>query len=514
IKVLKARRDDMMRYAREHYLFLSKEVVLTGSDKDELFEVNRLNDDSTSVSVYKLGKDGDKQQLIYNRIFLTSETEEIRLYGLSGRDQYRLEGKVKEGIKVIVLGGRKKDLVYDNSSVSGWSKKTVVYDKSVEVNESSETRVVLADDNEEYEYNRKSFKYDVLMPQLSFQINPDDGLFLGAGFIYTKNNWRKKRYAARHDFLVNAAFATGSYSIDYNGSFTEVLGDWGVELEAINQTPYFVNNFFGLGNDTSFDFEGEGDASGFDNPIQFYRIRTDRNHYSASLFRNFGTQSKFSFGPLLRTATVDDDDNNFLLTPESNINTEKVSRPHSYLGGQFNILLDSRDNQVLTLSGTKLEFGARHLRGLNERSENFTVITGNFSMFFTPRATNFTFATRTGFQHVIGEFEFFNAATLGGRTNLRGFRRTRFYGETAFYNNIDLRLKLFSFRSYLFPAKVGIMAFHDVGRVWIDSEESDTWHRSIGFGLWMAPANAVIISLNYGITEEENLPSVTFGFLF
>ncbi|MEL7145391.1 MAG: metallophosphoesterase [Bacteroidota bacterium] len=512
---LKARRADMKRYAREHYLFLSREVEILGSDKDELFEVRRLDDERTSVVVYKLKK-GKKDLKIYERTFLRSETKEIRLFGLSGQDEFDISGEVQKSIRVVVLGGRKKDKVSDQSNVRAGGKKTIIYDKAgaVKIDGGKETKVRLAKDNETNAYNRKSFKYDIMMPLLSAQLNPDDGLFLGLGFLYTKNHWRKPTFAAQHRFLMNAAFATGSYSFNYRGTFNDVVGKWGLRLDAESQAPFFVNNYFGLGNDTSFDFEGEGPASGEDNPIQFYRIRTDRSTYGASLFKNLGNSSVFSFGPVYRSARVDDSDRNFLLSPESDVNVDKVAQAHQYGGAHASLKLDSRDSKVITKQGTLFNLGIQRLWGINERSENLGYLTGNLSFYLTPRATNLTFANRVGVDHVIGDFEFFNAATLGGRTNLRGFRRTRFYGRTAFYNNTDLRLKLFSFRSYLFPAKLGLQAYHDIGRVWQDGEASDTLHRSVGFGLWIAPANATVIALNYSITDEENLIAVNFGFLF
>ena len=54
---------------------------------------------------------------------------------------------------------------------------------------------------------------------------------------------------------------------------------------------------------------------------------------------------------------------------------------------------------------------------------------------------NFLFATRIGTQHNIGDFEFFQAAVIGGKTNLRGYRSERFSGRTSFYHNLDLRIK-------------------------------------------------------------------------
>ncbi|MEM9341214.1 MAG: hypothetical protein AAGA66_20965, partial [Bacteroidota bacterium] len=123
-------------------------------------------------------------------------------------------------------------------------------------------------------------------------------------------------------------------------------------------------------------------------------------------------------------------------------------------------------------------------------------------------------ANRIGAAHNTDDFEFFNANTLGGRSNLRGYRRTRFYGKTSFYHNIDLRLKLFSFRSYIFPGQFGLLAFHDTGRVWIDDERSDTWHTGRGFGVWVSPLNSLVLNINYAFGGDENIPAFYFNYFF
>ena len=516
IRGLKSRRADMKRYAKELYLFLSKEVEVVGSNKDEYFLVDRIDDQRTKVSVFKLKKNGEKGQLLYERTFLKPETKEVRLFGLSGQDKFDIKGEVKKGIKVRIISGKKEDEVIDQSYVKSGGKKTIVYDKegAVTVSKSKETKVVLTKSNEPNIYNRKSFKYDILMPLLSLQFNPDDGVFLGAGFNYTKNNWRKPTFAARHQFLFNAAFATGSYSFSYNVKVNEVIGKWGLEVEGVNQTPFFVNNYFGLGNNSQFDSDGEGIAQNESRPIQFYRIRTERQFYRVSLFKNFWKNSSFSFGPLLRIASVEREENNFLVSPQSDVDIDKVTQSHIYGGAQTNLLLDSRDNKIQAKRGTVLKAGIKRFWGLNDLSEDLTILSGSFAFYLSPRATNLVFASRTGFEHVAGDFEFFNAATLGGRSNLRGFRRTRFYGRTSFYNNIDLRLKLLSFRSYLFPGKLGLIAFNDVGRVWQDGEDSSTLHRSWGGGFWLSPANAAVITFTLGVSADETLPAISFGYLF
>lgn len=56
-----------------------------------------------------------------------------------------------------------------------------------------------------------------------------------------------------------------------------------------------------------------------------------------------------------------------------------------------------------------------------------------------------TLATRFGSTvNLSKDYEFFQAATLGGLSNLRGFGRTRFAGRQSTYNNTEVRLHLAS----------------------------------------------------------------------
>ena len=40
--------------------------------------------------------------------------------------------------------------------------------------------------------------------------------------------------------------------------------------------------------------------------------------------------------------------------------------------------------------------------------------------------------------------------------------------------------------------RLGLVAFGDAGRVWLEGEESDTWHTSLGGGLLMQPLSAPV----------------------
>src|SRR6185436_11764749 len=49
---LKQRRNDLKIYAKEYYQFLSEQVDIVGTKAKDVFEVTRINEDSTMVTVY------------------------------------------------------------------------------------------------------------------------------------------------------------------------------------------------------------------------------------------------------------------------------------------------------------------------------------------------------------------------------------------------------------------------------------------------------------------------------
>jgi hypothetical protein len=124
IKTLKSRRDLLPNAAQEFYLRLAKDALVIGTDEEERFEVKRLNDEETSVTVVRLS---DNKQ-VYERVFKRNETRQITLHGLAEDDEFEVSGDVNKGIRVIIVGGRGEDKIKDSSSVRSWRRKTIVYD--------------------------------------------------------------------------------------------------------------------------------------------------------------------------------------------------------------------------------------------------------------------------------------------------------------------------------------------------------------------------------------------------
>ncbi|MEQ8478445.1 metallophosphoesterase [Fulvivirga sp.] len=518
IDKLKARREKLTEYAIDHYLFLAKKVDVVGSNKHEHFQVDRLENGDVHVVMRKMGGDGDKKKVLFDRVFKYDETKEIRLYGLGDEDEFEIEGESKKGIKLRVIGGEGEDELDDDSKVAGFGRKNIFYDtkEGNKLKLNGESRNRLSNDEAVNNYDRKAFKYNVLMPLVTGSFNPDDGVFLGGGFSYTNHGFRKEPFKSRHKFLGSYAFNTSSYNFNYNGEFTDVIGKWNAEVDVTVNAPNYVNNFFGIGNESDFDQDID-ETVNVKRSINYYRLRFEEYAYEVGLFRKIGAFAKIGITQDLVTWELNSDINDDryvtdIFLPGSGLENENT---YSYIGGGLRLDVDTRKNPSFPTSGIFWSNKINTLYGFRDTEDDFHQYNTSLSLYHSFKLpARLTFATRVGYGINFGDYPFFKGQTLGGREQIRGFRKTRFYGDKSLYSNFEFRLKLLSFRSYLFPATAGIIGFHDVGRVWVEGEDSDKWHRGVGGGLWLAPFNLAVISTEVGVSEEETLFYIRLGFLF
>ncbi|WP_187263250.1 hypothetical protein [Pontibacter beigongshangensis] len=155
ISKLKSRRDRLPAAAHEFYRILAKEALVVGTDEEDIFEVKRLNDEETSVTVFR---GSDKKQL-FHRIYNRSETDQITLHGLAEDDEFEVSGEVNKGIKVKIVGGRGEDEIKDTSRVKGLRRKTVVFDtiRGTELDAGPETKDKRKSDVRVHAFDREGF---------------------------------------------------------------------------------------------------------------------------------------------------------------------------------------------------------------------------------------------------------------------------------------------------------------------------------------------------------------------
>jgi hypothetical protein len=529
IRKLKARRSNLVTYAQSHYKFLARDVDIVGSNKQEQVEVNRLPNGDVQVRMLKLDKGGTPGKNFYNRLFKFSETKSIRIYGLGGDDKFILTGTSPKSILVRVIGGDGNDLLKDDSHVRGLRKRTLYYDitKASQITSAGETGDRTSSDPSVNAYDRKAFKYDRLAPLIIGNFNPDDGLFVGAGFYYQKEGFRKIPFKSRHLAMASIAPRTNSYNFLYRGDFTDVIGKWGMEANVDIKAPNYVNNFFGMGNETTFDRNiDENPSYDLERAIDFYRFRFEEVKLEAYLTRKVGGFGSIKIGPALQRLEIEETNkdrfiNEFALT----LPYDLFSEYNSYVGLSWDFTFDKRNNSQVPSRGVMIKATGRNMAGTNTGANNFSSYEGSASIYqslgFPARIM---FAARIGGGLNTGDYEFYQAQILDGKTELRGLRKTRFYGDKKFYTNLEMRIKLFSIRTYLFPASLGVLGFHDLGRVWYKdasgldpsatSGKSNAWHKGWGGGVWFTPFNLAVLSLEAGHSREGTLGYVRLGFMF
>jgi hypothetical protein len=82
------------------------------------------------------------------------------------------------------------------------------------------------------------------------------------------------------------------------------------------------------------------------------------------------------------------------------------------------------------------------------------------------------------------------------------------------FGNAELRLHLFR-TMLLLPTNVGIFGLADIGRVYVDGENSDEWHTGFGGGLSFGVFRAVnTLTVAVATSEERTGLYVRAGFLF
>jgi len=508
---LKSRRDLLPQLAADYYTSLSKIVDFAGSDKTEYFTVKRLDDNQTEVEVRNIKKDGSIGRKVYKRTLLTSETDEIRLYGLGGKDIFEVSGEVNQGILVRIIGGDGHDSISDKSVVRNGKKKTVVYDTKTNnfFSFGSETKDKTEDYKEVNRYDRNSYKIPYFGPRISLEYNVDDRLYIGGGFVYRTRKFRKDPFAVEHRLMGNYAFTTKAYNLRYTGTYTDVISNLDLELKASINGPQLLYNYFGIGNETEAQEKN----------VQDYRVRFERYIVSPTLVHEIFHFLRIGAGPHY-------DQFNVLENVSGSFVRENVSRTEiSSLRTNKYVGLHAFMNVVAVSTPVNPRIGIKWLNEVSFNQQlgfekfNFTRLASEIMVYLTPNFPfQLTWAGRIGGAHNFGDFRFYQANTLGGTTNLRGYRITRFAGRSSVYANLEARLQLFRFNVYLFPGTFGVLGLLDHGRVFADEDASrklfSGMHRGVGGGVWVDILKQAVISGTYSYGEKEKLFNLNFGFLF
>lgn len=508
---LKARRHFLVQEADEYYRSLAKSVSVVGSDKRELFDITRNDDGSVIVRMYKINKSGEQTTKLYERTFLYNETKEIILYGMGEDDKFVLHGNARKTIRVRIVGGEGDDEI-NNEAAHTTPSKTMVYDLLSEKNRfSGPLKKQLSDNPEVNEWDRFAYKYNVAFPFISVNYNPDDGVYLGASVKYTVQGFRRDPFKLQHQLVANHSLATNAWNFRYNLDVTDAIGKLDLLVRSDMRAPNNTINYFGMGNQSVYD-------KSVHNSILYYRTRFTLADLGLLLKADPSQHVSISAGPAFQFFSMNKDDNKnrFITYPYLNgLDSASLFKNKAYLGGAVNVSIDNRNNKLMPGRGVNWQTTLRSYHGLTGVSHDYTQLSTDLSVFtsFSTMA-GVVIATRIGAGINFGGYEFYQAQFLSGTENLRGFRKYRFAGDKMAYNNTELRIKVADFQTYLFPGRLGLLFFNDVGRVWTKNTDGGGWHDGYGGGLWVSPLGRFVVTASLTHSNEGTLPMISFGFQF
>ncbi|MEX2284771.1 MAG: BamA/TamA family outer membrane protein [Gemmatimonadota bacterium] len=526
---LRARRTQLRATARDYYNMVSQEADVFGSNADDRAEIERQPDGSVDVRLFSK-KSGDQPRLM--RRFHPAETREVRVYLQDGDDQAIVRGSSASGIKVRVTGGAGADVLVDSSRVAGSSEATVFYDASGKnrIEGGPSTRISLKEfetlqpiidpeaDPPPKEPEVKEERRGVFQ---DLQNNNDDylsdktsasttrfwgerggfspvldygegaGLIVGAGVSH-------KKYGFRHSPFENRAYLNVLYGVSSGGFGADGFAQHHFENSSAlvniraRATQFESNRFYGFGNDTEL--------------IDRRTALVLRDEVSVHPAIGWGTgESRFmTIGPVVRYLRAHPRED----SPAS-ADLPGASAPYGQAGIQMDLEADHRVTGE-TRTGYALRASVSGFPALWDVNSAYARANVE-GLLYIPLSWP-TLALRGGAARVFGnEFPLHDAAFLGGRQTLRGYRFNRLAGDTEVHAGAELQLPVGEI-TIISRTRVGVFGVGDIGRVWFDGDSAGKWHNGVGGGLWLETLRQTV-SVTYAHGEENRL-YLQFGWPF
>ncbi len=505
---LKARRDAIPGMARRFYDLLAGQVDVYASNEDDAVRVTRADERHVDVTV----TDSRNGVPYYRRRLDARETSDLRVYLGGGDDHAVVDGTGSAGTTVRFIGGGGDDTFAD-SAEHGRSRFYDVRGANVATGGSINAKPYqpLDDTTDAAALPHRDWGRRTLT-QTRALLGPDIGLLLAYGAVTTWYGFRDKPYSSRLNY--RAGFATGAVTgrVEVEGRFLRENSRSFVGFEA-RASGIDVMRWYGFGNHTALD-AAMTDA--------FYRATQHTVTLKPTLGWYATHHTLVTVGPSIKYSVTELD--------QGKNETRFIGRDRPYgtkgmvqAGLWFEVTRDGRDVPTAATRGVYLGFGGSYVPGILDIDRGFGELHGNASTYLTARIPSEpTLALQVGGKKIWGtrgKIPFYEAASLGSRRDLRGYRSYRFAGDASLYTSAELRLHLSNLRIFI-PGKQGVFGFYDGGRVFLQGEPrpapgTKSWHSSVGGGVWLSylgPANVLTAAIGHSV--EGSRLYIGLGFAY
>lgn len=450
----------------------------------------------------------------FQRTFLPTETNEIRIYLGKGRDSAVVRGAPSKAIIVRVIGGQGDDALADSAGGGA----TVLYDSD--------------GDNQFITTSSTRVRVETWVPpklesgmRLGQAWRPDwggsagwspavtytegAGVIVGAGPRFRSYGFRRLPHhlEAGANLLVGtgngrlALTADADYRTE-NSPLAFTLAARASQLEAIR--------FYGYGNDTP-------DAGRDLSLVEQTVVAVE-----PSLVWHIGWRAREGLGNALLEGIDSAPPRSGLRPVVGRLHvgpvlywTDPQPRPGSPLaaasvlgansfghaGVALGVELDGTDRDPIPTRGWNLRANlAGYSPGLDV-TESFQTAAAVGAAYVPLSDDGPHLALRAGGSVASGNFPVQYAPAVGGSSTVRGYRWQRYTGDAAANASTELRVPIGTV-NFLVRSKLGVFGLADVGRVWFDGRSDGGWHTGLGGGLWLS-ALGQAVSLTYARGDEQ-----------
>lgn len=491
-QILGERRDRLVEYAAVYYEFLNLQVDIHGTDRDEVAEVEGFPDGSLAVSLSFT----DATDPHYQRRFRPDETTEVRLYLRDGDDRVVVSGSTDRAITLRVIGGPGTTVIegsaargvnfYDDPDGDG-----LITDLTAAVARGAFSPVAQAN----FEIQVPGAPYrdwgSTMQPVFVGRWHRDLGLAVGGGIDLTQYGFGKVPWAARQRISAAYAIESNNALLLHEGDFRRAGGG-----------PHFETTAYVSGME-QLRYYGLGNESSSDAPDGFFAV--GNRVVEAGGFVAWGELRNplFRVGPMVRYVDSGGTGGDTLLARESPYGFGQFGQA----GIQANVHYDSRLDLPTLSSGFDVDATATYYPKVWDVEDDYGTVEGEVAAHVS-LGEPVTVAFLMGGKMTWGDYPYFDAAYLGGENTFTAYAYNRYAGDALLHGGARLRWAFARLRN-LVPGDLGLAVRVDVGRVYLDREESGRWHPQVMAGVFYAAFDRLLL-VEIGVGRSDDRTIVTF----
>jgi hypothetical protein len=510
-----ARRGRLSEAALEFYKKLAGEADVHLTDDDERADVVRHADGRVTVTV---PASTESAPPFFQRTFLPSETNEVRVYLGKGDDVAVIRGAANDDIVVRLIGGDGADVLADSAGAGA----TFLYDAE------GENRFLTA----------RGTRVNVqpwIAPTPAHGFSPGNawrpdwgetagwngtiehaqsaGFVVGFGPRARSFGFRRLPYAWRAGANALVGTTKGQLGlkawVDYRGENSPL----GVAVDArASQLEAF--RFYGYGNDTP---DVGRDLSLVDQnvmalePALVYHIGWRAREGLGDNLLEEPDAPRAGLRPIVGELRIGPVLN--WTDPQAPAGSPLAAGVlgagrFTHAGLRVGLELDATNREPIPTRGWNLRASWSAFPPALDLAETFNTATASGAAYAPLGFGGAHLAFRAGGAVASGAFPAQYAPFIGGSSTLRGYRSRRFAGDASTHGAAELRVPIGTL-NFLVRSKVGVFGLADAGRVWFDGRSDGGWHTAKGGGIWFSALGRAL-TFSYARGDEHVMGGLAY----